>query len=260
MITNLNFFSYNKFLSKIYQKIRLKLFSKQIIRKKLLDSSEYLNIDISLLIEKAKVKDTQEEDRIWNQFDRTSINDYRDYYSKNIHYVERQDFYNLNHVELLSEFRFLKNNANLLDYGCGTAFILFEAKKTRNDLNIFLADIPQALTKDFAIWRFKKFELDYQWIDIPSDESIVTSSKFDLIRCHDVFEHSFYPLRVVNFFYKSLSKDGYLSFDYIKKTSLEKETTEQAQVERDKVFEFIFKNFNIIYNYKGHYVVKKINK
>ncbi len=221
------------------------------------DLSEYLNISIHDVISNAKIKDTAFEDRLWNKKKRTSINDYREYYSENIHYLERQDYYNLNHIQILSEFKKLNIGANILDYGCGTATLSFNAKTKRNDLNIFLADIPEAITKNYAKWRFDKYKLDYTWIDIPKNEKLLCKSKFDLIRCHDVFEHSFYPLIVIKFFFDHLKDEGLLSFDYLEIQKVHKETTIESQQYRKEFFDFINLNFKYIYSFKNKYVVKK---
>ena len=233
------------------------IFRARILDTQLRDVSEYLKIPIQKTIINAEIKDTVNEEILWNEKERNNIDDYRDYYSKNIHYLERQDFYNLNHPKLLSEFRNLKKNANILDYGCGTAVLALDAKKTRKDLNIFLADIPEAITKKYVIWRFNKYNLAYQWIDIPKNENIDINNKFDLIRCHDVFEHCFYPLDVIKFFYQHLNYGGILSFDYLENQVIEKEVTKQSQRFRKEVLRFVELNFDYIYSFKNKYVVKK---
>lgn len=253
----LNFFSLNKLFLKIYQKFYLILFKNLLINQELQDISEYLATPIEIIKKRAKIKNTKSEDKLWSSQKRDTINEYRDYYSLNYHYLERQDYFNLNHINLLSEFRNLKKNANILDYGCGSASIVLKAKKERLDLNIFLADIPEAITKNYAIWRFKKYKLNYVWIDIPENEKIKVINKFDLIRCHDVFEHTFQPLNVINFFYHSLNKDGLITFDYIENEKVEKEVTEQSQKMRSQVLTFVKKNFKTIYYFKNKFVVKK---
>ena len=254
---NINLFSINKVFSKIYQKVIFFFYDKQIIEDELTDIAEYLSLSVEKLLTRAKIKDTVSESILWNEKKRMSTDDYRDYYSKNIHYLERQDYYNLNHPRLLMEFRKLKKNAKILDYGCGTAMLAFNAKKTRNNLKIFLADIPEAVTKKYVFWRFKKHNLDFNWIDIPNNELIEKSFKFDLIRCHDVLEHSFHPLKVMKFFYNSLNNDGFITFDYLKSNRIEKEVTFESQKSREEVMNFVKLNFKIIYSYKNKYVVKK---
>jgi len=254
---NFNSFTVNKVLSKILQKGYLKLFSNRIYKSKLIDVATYLKLDINTLITRALVKNTENESLIWNKIKRKTINDYRDYYTENIHYVERQDLYNLNHLPILTEFKNLKLNANILDYGCGTAFLAYHAKLNRSDLNIYLADIPEAATKDFVLWRFNRKNIFFNWLDIPNDEDLDFNQNYDLIRCHDVFEHSFFPLKVINYFYNTLNNGGYLSFDYLKDLDFNKETTREAQEQREEVLKFVNLHFKIIYNYNNKYVVQK---
>ncbi len=235
----------------------LLLFFNKIINKQIDDISKYLHVSKKVSLSRAIIKNTDFEENLWNAKKREKIDDYREYYSNNIHYLERQDYYNLNHLNILSEFRNLKHNANILDYGCGTAVLSFKAKKKRKDLNIFLADIPEAITKDYVFWRFKKYNLDFVWIDIPKNEKIVNSFKYDLIRCHDVLEHSFYPMEVIKYFYKNLKVDGYLSFDYLKSVKIEKEVTKESQNSREEFMNFINKNFKYIYSFRQKYVVQK---
>lgn len=256
----INLFSLNKIKLKIYQKFYLIFNKDSIIDKDLQDISEYLSIPIEIIKKKAKIKNTNSENELWNIKKRDSIEAYREYYSLNDHYLERQDYFNINHINLLNEFPNLKKNANILDYGCGSASIIIKAKKKRNDLNIFLADIPEAITKDYAIWRLNKYNLEYTWIDIPKNENIQIQDKFDLIRCHDVFEHTFHPLNVIKFFYKRLNKDGLITFDYIDNKIIDKEVTRESQKMRLKVLKFVNDNFKIIYYFNNKYVVKKINE
>ena len=257
---NINKFFLNKIILKIYQKIKFFLYKDKIIFNELQDISEYLSLSTDIIKKRALIKNTFYEDKLWNEKKRDTINDYRDYYSLNYHYLERQDYFNTNHINLLSEFRNLKKNANILDYGCGSASVVLKAKKKRKDLNIFLADIPEAITKNYAIWRFKKYKLNYIWIDIPQNEKIKVDNKFDLIRCHDVFEHTFQPLNVINIFYNSLNKDGLITFDYIENKKVEKEVTEQSQKMRPEVLTFVKNNFKILYYLNNKFVVKKISE
>ena len=235
----------------------IKFFSNSAYRYCLNDISNYLNISFEEILKRAKIKDTLTEEKIWNKKERKTIEDYRNYYSENKHYLERQDYYNLNHIPILREFRNLNINSNVLDYGCGTAYLAVEAKIKRLDLNIYLADISEALTKKFVFWRFKRKKLSFTWIDIPTNEELQINTSFDLIRCHDVFEHSFYPLKIIKFFHKKLNYNGYLSFDYLINDDLKKETTYESQQQRSEVINFVYNNFEILYKYKNKFVVKK---
>ena len=110
----INLFSLNKIKLKIYQKIYLIFNKHSIIDKELQDISEYLSIPIEIIKKKAKIKDTDSENELWNIKKRDSIESYREYYSLNDHYLERQDYFNINHIDLLNEFPNLKKNATPL--------------------------------------------------------------------------------------------------------------------------------------------------
>ena len=128
---NLNLFFFNKIILKVFNKIIFLLFFKKIINKKISDISEYMHLSKEISVSRAVIKNTDFEEKLWNSKKREKIDDYREYYSNNTHYLERQDYYNLNHLKILSEFRNLKKNANILDYGCGTAVLSIQKKKKR---------------------------------------------------------------------------------------------------------------------------------
>ena len=130
------------------------LFDKKYEAIALEDVSTYLGIERIEAIRRASVKDTPEESELWGALNRTTKKHYRDYYSKNIHYLERQDWYN--RFPDLGFLKMVPVNGKVMDYGCGTAHVFLQAAKKRKDLDIHLADIPEALTKNYAIYRFKK--------------------------------------------------------------------------------------------------------
>jgi len=78
-------------LSNIIKKYLLSFFYEHNAVK---DVAEYLKISRSEALQRARIKDTVGEDCLWNAYNRLSKEDYRDYYNKNIHYLERQDWYN----------------------------------------------------------------------------------------------------------------------------------------------------------------------
>ena len=106
----INLFSLNKIRLKIYQKFYLIFNKHSIINNELQDISEYLSIPINIIKKKAKIKNTYSENKLWNIKKRDSIEAYREYYSLNDHYLERQDYFNINHINLLNEFPNLKKS------------------------------------------------------------------------------------------------------------------------------------------------------
>jgi len=155
---------------------------------------------------------------------------------------------------------YVPRSGNILDYGCGTAYVFFKAKRKRCDINIHLADIPEAVTKEFAEWRFNKYKLEYNWYDIPKNEKLAYDTLFDYIRCHEVLEHTFHPDVVIEKFFSSLRLGGFLSFDFLKDTVCRKENTKQSQDLRDVTLKYVKKNCEIVYQKRATYLVRKPQK
>ena len=210
------------------------------------DVCAYLDIDRIEAIRRASIKDTPEESALWEAINRTTKKHYRDYYSKNIHYIERQDWYN--RFPDLGFLKMVPAYGKIMDYGCGTAHVVLQAAKKRKDLDIHLADIPEAMTKDYAIYRFKKHGIKATWWDIPENEQLIgVKGNFDFIRCHNVFEHTFHPDVVMNTFVAMLKQGGVLSFDFIEDDGdYSKEKTKESMMLREKVFQTVRENFQII--------------
>ena len=120
--------------------------------------------------------------------------------------------------------------------------------KKRKDLDIHLADIPEAITKNYAIYRFKKHGIRATWWDIPENEQLIgVKGNFDFIRCHDVFEHTFHPDVVMNTFVAMLKHGGVLSFDFMDDDGdYAKEKTKESMMLREKVLQTVRENFQII--------------
>ena len=233
--------------------IKLNLSDEEALR----DVSEFLGCSLKELLPKARLKDTPEEDKLWREKNRRTKQDYRDYYSKNIHYLERQDYY---HRKADMSFLYLiKERGFLLDYGCGTGMIDFHAKLKRPDIKLFLVDIPEAITKEYCIWRLRKYGIDFKWYDIPYSEDIKFKEKYDFIRCRDVLEHTFHPLKVVKTFFDSLNVGGYLDVDFVFDPQCKKENTPEAQAAREKTLAFIENNFKVLYAKRktGRYLCQK---
>lgn len=242
-------------IENISHKVYTKLFDPFLQYQSVKDVSEYLNIPVSVGLRQAKIKDSDSEDILWRQQERHDKADYRDYYSKNSHYLERQDWYNRSCD--LRFLRFIPFQGNMLDYGCGTAYVAFKAKRKRKDISLHIADIPEALTKDFTIWRLKKHGFEFSWYDIDKEENDKFPVKFDFIRCHDVLEHTFHPDRTIKNLFESLESGGVLSFDFLKDDEFRKENTREAQELRSETLRFVEDHFDIMKK-KGHnYLVRK---
>lgn len=220
------------------------------------DVADYLEISRFEALRKARIKKSLEGESLWNEYERRTKDDYHDFYAKTVRYTVRQDWYNRNND--LSFLKLIPPFGNLLDYGCGTAYVAFKAKQKRPDIEILLADLPEAMTKKFAIWRLQRYNLEFKWFDIPKDEKVnFSDAKFDFIRCHDVFEHTFHPDVVINNFFKSLKHGGFLSFDFLEDPTCHRENTREAQELRDNVMEFVEKHFKLIRRIGGYNLVQK---
>jgi len=219
--------------------------------------AEYLGVEAKEVVRRARIKDTTEESKLWNDLNASTKADYRSYYAQNIHYLERQDWYN--RYKRVSFEKYIPWSGSYLDYGCGTAFVASRLHKKRADINIHLADIPEAMTVEFAKYRFDSQSAKYTWYSIPADEHIEFKEKFDFIRCCDVLEHTFHPDRVMENFYFSLKPNGIILFDFLLDPLAEKENTFEAQKLRDKTLDFVHDNFIIIKQKRAHYLVQKSN-
>lgn len=219
------------------------------------DVAEFLEISPREALDRARVKETPQEDVLWNERDRKDKEAYRDYYARNLHYLERQDWYNRN-----ADMNFLKyvpSSGSMLDYGCGTAYVAFKAARVRGDIELNLADIPEAMTAEYARWRLDKYGISYEWFDIPEEEKIDYGKEFDFIRCSDVLEHTFHPDRVMENFHEYLKPGGALMFDFLRDVSCEKENTTEAQALRERTLAFVEENFEVIEKRGHHYLVRK---
>ena len=219
--------------------------------------AEYLGLEPKEVIRRARIKDTSEESELWNYLNASTKAGYRSYYAQNIHYLERQDWYNRH--KRVSWVKYIPRSGNYLDYGCGTGFVASRVHKSRPDINIHLADIPEAMTVEFAKYRFDSQNAKYTWHSIPSDEYVDFIEKFDFIRCCDVLEHTFHPDRVMENFYLSLKPGGTILFDFLLDPLADKENTVQAQELRSKTLAFVHDNFIIIKQKRAQYLVQKPN-
>ena len=239
-----------RFLHKKHQEIALE------------DVCTYLGIERIEAIRRASIKDTPEESALWGAINRTTKKHYRDYYSKNIHYIERQDWYN--RFPDLGFLKMVPTSGKVMDYGCGTAHVILQAAKKRKDLDIHLADIPEAITKNYAIYRFKKHGISATWWDIPENEQLIgVKGDFDFIRCHDVFEHTFHPDVVMKRFVAMLKHGGGLAFDFMDEDGdYAKEKTKESMMLREKVLQTVRENFQIIKESAGlqqnNWLVRKL--
>ena len=186
----------------------MKIFRKTGIKNCLKDAAEYLDCTVDEILHRSRKKTNEPDlEPLWNKYQRNTEEDYRDFWAKCEYIIGRQEWYNY-HRRIKFK-RLIPKYGNYLDYGCGTAYVAFKLKKNRPDINIFLADIPEGITKRFVLWRMQKYDLDFEWYDIPKNEIVNFQCKFDFIRCFDVLEHTFHPYNTVKNLESYLKSNGY---------------------------------------------------
>lgn len=139
--------------------------------------------------------------------------------------------------------KYLKNNDNFLEYGCGIApltksLMTYSSKK----LNYYYADIIQINTL-YANYRLKNkakfFELK------PGVYNYDFNTHFNVITLITVLEHLTDPVACVQYLHSILNNNGYLIFDFILSKGEGLDTIEALE-QREKVIDFVEKNFEII--------------
>lgn len=223
----------------------MRIFGKSRLKNCLKDAAEYLGSSIDELIQRSeKITNEPNLEPLWKKYNRLNEEDYRDFWANCEYIIGRQEWYNHNiSIEFKQK---IPKYGNYLDYGCGTAYVAFKLKKKRPDINIFLADIPETISKQFTIWRLKKNNLNFKWYDIPKSEIVDFKSKFDFIRCYDVLEHVFHPLNTVKNLERHLKSRGYFLFTYLNDPEANLSNTIPGYAQRDKTFSFIKEKFQKI--------------
>ncbi len=207
--------------------------------------AQYKKTDIYSLIRRSQnTEGEQDLIPLWNEYPREREEEYRDFWSKSDYLIGRQEWYN---IRFNIKFKkYIPKNGNFLDYGCGTALIAFRLLLKRPDVNLYLADIPETITKPFAIWRLIKYNIKYKWYDILIDEKVEFNQHFDLIRIFDVLEHTFHPFRTVKNLTKCLNPKGYFIFTYINDPEAYLTNTIPGYNQRLETLEYIKNNFEKI--------------
>ncbi len=158
----------------------------------------------------------------------------------------------------------IRNNAHILEYGCGIAPITTGLIRycSYKNLRFTIADIKQ-INFLYARWKFsQKDYIDSITIDPAICDNLPPEKKYDVILCLTVLEHLPNPLAVTKVLHDHLKTGGILVFDYVKGEGKGLDT-KRGVTEREKVLNFIEQNFRLLkgrINYKestGLTVVKK---
>jgi len=140
--------------------------------------------------------------------------------------------------------KYLKNNDNFLEYGCGYAPITEFICRYSNKINIklYIADINQ-INNHYARWRLPS---EVNFISIkPYKDINLDNNSMNLISLMTVMEHLPDPLKVVKNLTRILKKGGYFIFDYILGDG-DGQDTLAAIRERPEVLNFIKENYELI--------------
>ena len=140
--------------------------------------------------------------------------------------------------------KYLKNNDNFLEYGCGFAPITEFISKYSNKINIktYISDIQQ-INSHYARWRLPS---SVNFIPIePFKDINLPSESMNCISLITVMEHLPDPLKVIKNLTRILKSGGIFAFDYILGDGDGQDTLE-AISQRPDVINFIRDNFELI--------------
>lgn len=170
--------------------------------------------------------------------------------------VRHKDMINL-HVELLS--KTIKNNSTFCEYGCGVApftYTLLQAVDPEVKLNIYISDV-ECEHFTFGEWRLKRLIEDRNLKNISLESKPVLPNllpkyekKIDVLFIFEVLEHVPSPLSTIKNITESLNQNGLLCENFIKHQHVENDLPgpdlESAAQERDKYYNFLRQNFNLL--------------
>ncbi|MCL5010730.1 MAG: class I SAM-dependent methyltransferase [Patescibacteria group bacterium] len=143
--------------------------------------------------------------------------------------------------------KYIPKGAGLLEYGCGIAPVTQGLIKycSYKKLKFTIADIRQ-INFLYARWKLS-FSPNVNFITIDSalPDNLPANELYDVIICLTVFEHLPNPLSVAQSFYSHLRTNGILIFDYVKQAA-DGLDTKAGQGQRNRVLQFVEKNFKVI--------------
>jgi len=155
-----------------------------------------------------------EQDKRWSEKERTSESAIRDYYSSTDYFLLRQVYFrrkdSFHHV-----LKYLKKkDAALCEYGCGIApATSWLSQRLPSSVQFTGVDIP-CPTFEFAKWRNRKRK-NVEFISPPLGSHYPLTKNYDVILCHDVFEHLPNPYEVAEHLIAHLKAGGILMCDFV---------------------------------------------
>lgn len=184
------------------------------------DASEFLNIPINALEETynkvlnqysgyskwQNITAKEWEDLKIDQSDQQSVFDFYtntpNYIPECIEYhsgVKKQQLIT-QYVEILKQY----NCKEVVDYGCGIG--QDSIIQAQNNITATACDID-GITYGFAKWRFNKYKLNIEALNIEID-SFPLRKKYDAITCFEILQHVPDPVNLVENFYTHIRKGG----------------------------------------------------
>lgn len=146
---------------------------------------------------------------------------------------------------------FLQKNSCILEYGCGVApYVNHLVERGRKDLQYTLVDVDGEHI-NFAKWRLLRKMPDINLtIHIVNEHTLLPEFKslFDFVMITDVFEHVPNPYDIIVNIEKFCKKEATLVETWCKHNSPGYADLLEAELERDKVFNFINNKFIRIKN------------
>ena len=97
----------------------------------------------------------------------------------------------------------------VVDYGCGMAYTSAAIARKNKDAKIYLVDIDTVLF-DFTIFRFKKYDYNFEVIKITKDNLYPALPEHNLCLANEVMEHVFEPLKIYENIKNCMDKGGLL--------------------------------------------------
>ena len=92
----------------------------------------------------------------------------------------------------------------VVDYGCGIG--QDSIIQAQNNITATACDI-EGITYDFAKWRFNKYKLNIEALNIKID-SFPLKKEYDAITCFEVLQHTPDPVSLINNFYTHIREGG----------------------------------------------------
>lgn len=171
---------------------------------------EYTKLSADECLKRAMNKQAHKE--TWEQKDRTSESEYRDFYQESGFYIFRQPWrYRARTWHVLG--KLIPSGGRMADYGCGAAAMVEWLSRRYPENQYVVADVPSQ-SLEFVRFRFRN-RPNVEVLSIGQGrEGLPLKGTFDLITCCEVMEHTFNPDEICEHFVEHLAPGGHLYLDF----------------------------------------------